>query len=614
MKFWHLLVVALLWSPGLAQAAELRFAVTAAFADDPFVKSFAASKVLAGAGLAIVEKPVASDAEAMAALKNGEADLGVFALDEADRKALQPTGAAASLLSRPYLFKSAKEVFLMQDSFLGASAAADAGRTGLFPLKIWSHSIEYLLTRAPVRTREDFDNLRMAAKGGAMDETKARQANAMQTHLDATTLSFAENFAGTLYLTVGKPETGLLAAAPASWMKRSEFEKNAITTAAEQARAMANAELVAREDAIRRLPNVEINRLDHDARMAMAMRAAGGEAAMKRDMAMWRKAEIEVHGMAAPPSKPPAEPAPKMKMNSPVFFATDRDDEGGADFVSRFGARRLDPYRMTCGLLGAPARHAPPPSLPSAPPNLAMGVDECAQEIVAATRAAEASKILILIHGFNTSFRGVAELALELGANLDYAGAIVAWSWPSEGSAFAYPYDEDSSAWSEPHLADLVTRIAAIAPDLRIDFVAHSMGNRILLQMLRDFALEKAKLPIGVAVFAAPDVSQDVFRQQLRQANKIGALRTLYASEYDRAILISQGYHSAPRAGSGGADILVAGGIESVDAQLSGHSYVFAEPKAMNDFKKIVNREMTAPQRGLPEREKSGEAYWLIEP
>jgi esterase/lipase superfamily enzyme len=140
------------------------------------------------------------------------------------------------------------------------------------------------------------------------------------------------------------------------------------------------------------------------------------------------------------------------------------------------------------------------------------------------------------------------------------------------------------------------------------------MGNRILLQMLREFAQAKSSIRIGAAVFAAPDISQDVFREQLRQARKIGALRTLYASEYDRAILISESYHKAPRAGSGGANILVTGGVESVDTRLSGHSYVFDEPKAIDDFRKIVNRETAATGRGLTTREKAGAAYWEIGP
>ena len=89
---------------------------------------------------------------------------------------------------------------------------------------------------------------------------------------------------------------------------------------------------------------------------------------------------------------------------------------------------------------------------------------------------------------------------------------------------------------------------------MQLDFVAHSMGNRMLLQMLRELALAHSKMRIGAAVFAAPDVAQDVFREQIRMARKIGGIRTLYASQYDRAILISESYHKAPRAGSGGGE------------------------------------------------------------
>ncbi|MGD0721326.1 MAG: alpha/beta hydrolase, partial [Roseiarcus sp.] len=140
------------------------------------------------------------------------------------------------------------------------------------------------------------------------------------------------------------------------------------------------------------------------------------------------------------------------------------------------------------------------------------------------------------------------------------------------------------------------------------------MGNRILLQMLRELAQAHSTLRIGAAIFAAPDVAQDVFRDQIRMASKIGVLRTLYASEYDRAILISESYHKAPRAGSGGVDILVVKGIESVDTKLGGHSYVFDEPKAIADFRTIVNRETKAASRGLESREKAGSPYWVIQP
>jgi esterase/lipase superfamily enzyme len=221
---------------------------------------------------------------------------------------------------------------------------------------------------------------------------------------------------------------------------------------------------------------------------------------------------------------------------------------------------------------------------------------------------------MIVIHGFNIAFDSLVWRALQLGSDADYDGAVVGWSWPSEGSAFGYAYDEDSSAWSEPHLVALLNAIAEAGPELQLDFVAHSMGSRILLQMLREFALAKSKLRIGAAIFAAPDVAQDVFREQIHLASRFGEIRTLYASEYDRAMLISESFHQSPRAGSGGADIPVTHGVESVDARLSGHSYVFDEPKAMKDFKKVLNDATVAAARGLEAREKAGEPYWVIEP
>ena len=109
---------------------------------------------------------------------------------------------------------------------------------------------------------------------------------------------------------------------------------------------------MAREEAFRKLPNIEINRIDHDDQMQLAMRAGGGGAAeIAGEKALWRKAEIEVHGQA-PSSPGSAAPSPAMATTSPVLFATDRNDENGAELATRFGARRLDPFAFTCGLSG----------------------------------------------------------------------------------------------------------------------------------------------------------------------------------------------------------------------------------------------------------------------
>ena len=612
-----------------AWATEVRIAYAAAYAEDVFVKTLLSSKALADAGLTLAPEKRESEAEAMRAVKTGAADIGVFTLADEDLRKLQKAGTEASLLTRPFMFQSAQEVFLMQNSFIGAAAANDAGRSGLFPLQLWNHAITYFLTKAPIRSADDFAKLTVTSDFGApaskvLDAVGAKSSNVMptmtdgatdaiETQLGAKTLDFAAKYDGKLYLTTGWPETGLFAAAPDFWLKLSEAEKSALKTAAEQARQASDAAIMAREEAIRKIPNVEVNQLEKSEQMELAMRSEGdGPAVLAKEMELWRKAEVEVHSKPAPA---PAPEAPRKRtMRSPVFFATDRNDEGTADYATRFGSRRLDPFEFTCGYLGSPAHNSGEPHLPPAPKTLIKGAEECARAIVARTREAGGAKVMIVIHGFNTSFDDLAWRALQLGSDVNYDGAIVGWSWPSEGSAFGYAYDEDSNAWSEPHLVELVTEIAAAGPELQLDFVAHSMGNRILLQMLREFAQAKTKMRIGAAVFAAPDVAQDVFRDQIRLARKIGVIRTLYASQYDRAILISESYHQSPRAGSGGDNILVTGGVESVDARLSGHSYVFDEPRAMQDFKQILNQATMAAARGLETKEKSGSTYWVIEP
>lgn len=443
----------------------------------------------------------------------------------------------------------------------------------------------------------------------------AGPVNGFETQLDAATQEFVAKYGHKLYLTTGWPVTGILAAAPNYWLGLSEAEKKAWQAAAVAALAASNSEILAREDAIRKNPNIEVTSLDHSAQMGLAKRAAGeGVKKLENSMSLWSKAETEVHSQMAGKPEPEAV-APRQPAHSPVLFVTDRNDEKTLDYATRFGSKRLDPFELTCGVLGTPAPSMDDPHLPPAPKTLTKGEDDCVGLIVEQAKAGGFSKILFLIHGFNNDFAYVASRGLKLAANLDYAGVVVVWSWPSEGSAFGYAYDEDSATWSEPHVAELVRDLAAAAPNLQLDFAAHSMGNRILLQMLREFGQARENLPIGAAIFAAPDIAQDVFKEQIRLARKVATIRTLYASEYDRAILISESYHKAPRAGSGGAaNILVTGNVESVDAKLSGHSYVFDEPKAMQDFKQIVNQETMAASRGLEARAKNGSTYWVIEP
>ncbi len=625
-----LLALACLSFSPFALATDVRIAIPATYADDVFVKSFLANTVPAEAGLSVAALKFLSEAEAKRAVETGAAEMSVYTITDQRLPQWRIPGTATSLLTRRFVFQSAEEVFLVEDSFVGAAAANAASRYGLFPLKLWVHGVTYFLSSEKIASVADFAKLTVAAENGAPDvriltgvgakvvaslpSATAGGADAMETQLGAATEAFAQRNGGKLYVTTAWPKLGALVAAHDFWLQRSETEKKALKIAADQARQAADADIVARREALRKIPNVELTNLASREEIQLTLDAVRiAPETRSQEMALWRKPEFEIRGRSVPPLASPPPPL-KLAMRSPVFFVTDRNDEGTLDYSTRFGARRLDAFEFTCGFLGAPARNSGEPHVPPAPKILIKGADECARQIVAKTRESGGSKIMFVIHGFNIPFHGLALRALQLASDVDYGGAVVGWSWPSEGSAFGYAYDENSSVWSEPHLVELVNAIAAAGPEMQLDFAAHSMGCRILLQMLREFALVHTHLRIGAAVFAAPDVAQDVFREQIRLASKIGVIRTLYASEYDRAILISESYHQAPRAGSGGADILVTKGVEFVDTRLTGHSYVFDEPQAIRDFTLVLTKATAAAARGLEAREKAGERYWVIEP
>ena len=357
-----------------AYAAEVRIAVPKLYLQDAFLQSLLASKELAEAGIKPTPLPTTTEHEAMAAVNSGAAGLSVFSVAEADRRELQKSGSEAALLAQPFLFKSAEEVVLMQKSFLAQAAVTDAGRSGLFPLQLWNHNVTYFLTKDPIRSEADFKKLTIAADDNAHDvkiisavaasakvsaaggthSMMAGPVNGFETQLDAATQEFVAQYGHKLYLTTGWPVTGILAAAPKYWLGLSEAEKKAWQAAAKAALAASDAEILAREDALRKNPNIEVTSLEHSSQMGLAKRAAGdGVKKLENSMSLWSKAETEIH--TQPGGAPEAAPAPRKHANSPVLFVTDRNDEKTLDYATRFGSKRLDPFELTCGLLGAPA-------------------------------------------------------------------------------------------------------------------------------------------------------------------------------------------------------------------------------------------------------------------
>ena len=147
-----------------------------------------------------------------------------------------------------------------------------------------------------------------------------------------------------------------------------------------------------------------------------------------------------------------------------------------------------------------------------------------------------------------------------------------------------------------PHFVEFLELIAREGKLKRIHVIAHSMGNRCVLAGLK----EKPKLGdcrLDQCVFAVPDVDRELFQKQvpgivdpeLVEINNGGRL-TLYASDKDVALNASQKFHRFPRAGDARPGILLAEGVESIDASLFetdylSHSYFGDSPYLVEDLR-----------------------------
>jgi esterase/lipase superfamily enzyme len=224
----------------------------------------------------------------------------------------------------------------------------------------------------------------------------------------------------------------------------------------------------------------------------------------------------------------------------------------------------------------------------------------------------ERREALVFIHGYNTSFEGSLRAAANLASVLELDGAAVVYSWPSRGALWGYPLDGDV-ATNDENVAELTSILRDVATQQgvqRVYVVAHSMGNRLLvraLQRMRSMEPPNARRHLFTEiVFASPDVAQDYFRTSVEDASRLAGRLTLYASNDDRALVVSRFLHlGGLRAGQTGANILV-NGLDTIDtsaAMSSGYEHDDFVGPARDDLRGLLWFSLTPQQRCLLSRQ-----------
>ena len=174
-------------------------------------------------------------------------------------------------------------------------------------------------------------------------------------------------------------------------------------------------------------------------------------------------------------------------------------------------------------------------------------------------RESNKSEAMVYVHGFNERYEntvyGFAQILHDSGALGEVAPVL--FTWPSKGSVFAYGYDRESANYSRDALERLLQYLVKEPKVKKITILAHSMGNWVTLEALRQMAIRDGRVAakIKLVLLAAPDVDVDVSREQIEAMGPDRPHIALFVSEDDRALAASKQVWGAPRLGAINPDI-----------------------------------------------------------
>ncbi len=152
------------------------------------------------------------------------------------------------------------------------------------------------------------------------------------------------------------------------------------------------------------------------------------------------------------------------------------------------------------------------------------------------------NRVMVFIHGYNNRFDDAVYRFAQISHDSNAAAVPVLFTWPSRGRLLAYPYDRESATYSRDALESLLRDLASEPGVTEVAVLAHSMGNWVTLEALRQLAIRHGSVPAKISnvMLAAPDVDVDVARTQIMGMGGRRPRITLFVSQDDRALGISR--------------------------------------------------------------------------
>lgn len=305
----------------------------------------------------------------------------------------------------------------------------------------------------------------------------------------------------------------------------------------------------------------------------------------------------------------------------PVFFVTDRDINSRGELPASFGNDRGEVSR---GVTTVALRTRRPASAGLADPARwqaypGNGGGDAVVDIELLSEAEfytdllgtqqpgnSGSTLLLYIHGYNRDYTDAVLDTADFMYEVNPQYPLVLYSWPSAGSVLAYASDQVNMDWSTYHLSNFLLDLLGNEAVSRIHILAHSLGNRGLLNALK-YLSDSGKLPasnkIGQVVLFAPDVDTEIFaRDYLPVLSAHAEGVSLYANEKDVPLQTSNRLNRYERLGSAEAGIFTAAGLDSIDMSgvvsiFNSHDAHLEIPEVQEDLHYLLNLQLPADQR-----------------
>jgi esterase/lipase superfamily enzyme len=157
------------------------------------------------------------------------------------------------------------------------------------------------------------------------------------------------------------------------------------------------------------------------------------------------------------------------------------------------------------------------------------------------------------IAAFNNKFEEAVYRFAQITHDSDATITPVLFTWPSRGNLLQYGYDHESASYSRDALENVLQFLARDPNVGEISILAHSMGNWVTLEALRQMGIRNKGLPAKIKniMLAAPDVDFDVFRRQILAMEAKPSLFTVFISHDDEALAVSRRmWGNKPRLGA----------------------------------------------------------------